>query len=245
MKKKFLIFIFLFLFTGCRANYKIEVLDGIIHEEFFVFANKDTLTNKSDDLGMTFNDYAMEYGNSNKIYTNYYNMYGDMDTSCQVTDNNSCDVYHSEYINDDENVGFKLSSSFKFNDYVNATIPNDLLPNFSSTYDGRYLTISGSSDLDFFNGYDELDEINVTVSSIFYPIATNAQDKGNGVYEWTITKDTILSENLYIVLDTTSIRPTVSSTPWNVVLLCCGVVLIIGLVIIVKLVNMKKKNNVI
>lgn len=245
MKKNILIlFLLFFVFTGCSANYKIEVFDGKIKEELLVIEPDRTMANKQDDMGMSFRDYALEYGALNDYFTSYYNMYGDDTTVCQETTDNDCSVYDKEYIDDSSGIGFQLSSSFSFEEYADATIPNDLMPGFSSIYDGRYLTISGGSNWDFMKGYPDLEAINITIKSNYYVTSTNAKNKGNGTYEFQVTKDNYENlDSLYIIFDTSSTRRLHSEYSWIVAVVMTSLVLLLLIFFVFKIVMMNRKNN--
>ncbi len=245
MKKKFLLLCLLFVFTGCTAQYKLEISDGTIKEELFIFENEKSLVNVPDDLGMTFKDYAFEYGTSNNIYTDYFNMYGDEENSCNVGAQNNCNVYDTIYFDEEEYNGFKLSTSFNYDNYVNSTVANNLIPNFSFNYDGRYLTISGGSDFDIFDGYKNLNEVKIIIDSAFYTTATNAKYKGNGVYEWIITKENNNLGNMYIIFDTTSTKRLANKNSQNASIIMCAIVGIVILILSIYLFYKKKKNDLI
>ena len=133
MRKLFLILILLLGFTGCTANYTINVFDGTIEESLTILEEDQSLLYEKDDMDMSFKDYALEYGNKKDLYTNYYNMYTNGEVDCQSTLDNDCSVYESEYI-DNNSIGFKLFSSFSFDEYENSTIANELMPGFTSSF---------------------------------------------------------------------------------------------------------------
>ncbi len=241
MRKLFLILILLLGFTGCTANYTINVFDGTIEESLTILEEDQSLLYEKDDMNMSFKDYALEYGNKKDLYTNYYNMYTNGEVDCQSTLDNDCSVYESEYI-DNNSIGFKLFSSFSFDEYENSTIANELMPGFTSSFDGRYLTISGSSNWNPFKGYKNLERITININSNYYPVSSNARYKGNGEYEWIITNENNTLDSLYIIFDTTATKRLANKNSW---LLAIIFAVILSLSILITLITffIKRKNN--
>lgn len=243
-KKKFFLFVILFLFTGCSADYTIEVFDNEIKEEFSVMETDISKIEEKDDLNMSFKDYAREYGLTNDYYTSYYNMYADDSSNCEITSYNDCKTYDKEYINNSSKVGFKLSSNFNFDEYIDATIPNELMPGFSSSFDGKYLTISGGSNWDFLKGYPLLDKLNITIKSNYSVTSTNANYDKAGEYSWSVTSNN--SNNLkpfYIVFDTTSTIKIKSGSSSTVAIIMISIILIVLTYFGIKMFKMKKNND--
>lgn len=246
MKKKiFLAITLLFLATGCTANYTIEVFDGEIKEELYIFETDMSKANELDDMEMSFKDYAKEYGITNDYYTSYYNMYSD-DEICIETASNDCRTYDKEYIEEDNKVGFKLSSTFSYQNYYDATIPNDSLPGFSSEFDGRYLKITGGSNWDFIKGYNNLEKVNIVIKSNYYVKSTNIKQASNGTYEITATnKNSSSKPSFYIIFDTLSTVPTNKPTSSDSKIVGIIMLAVIGIAIAIFGIRVffKNKNN--
>ena len=203
MKIKFILIIsILFLFTGCSVDYKLKITNGKIIENMSVLENNIELaTINISDIGMSFNDISKKYGMEKNVYSSYYNY--SADEGCVL----ECDIYEHEYINNSKNIGFVLSNEFDYNSYSDSTIAKEMLPSFEETFDGRYLTISGGSSWNFINGYENLDNIKISIETDFPVISSNGNNKGN-VYNWNIYRgDTSGLEKLYIVIDTKSEVP--------------------------------------
>ena len=198
MKIKFILIIsILFLFTGCSVDYKLKISDNKITENMSVLEdNIDLATTKISDIGMSFEDISKKYGMEKSIYSSYYN--NSADEGCVL----ECDIYEHEYINNSKNIGFVLSNDFNYNTYSDTTIAKEMLPSFEETFDGRYLTISGGSSWNFINGYENLDNIKISIETDYPVISSNGDNKGN-VYNWNIYRgDTSGLEKMYIVIDT-------------------------------------------
>lgn len=244
-KKACLLLLLLFLFTGCTANYTIEVKDGKITEEFYVIEkDKDLATTYKDDMDSTFDDYAKMYGINDNYYASYYNMYNDEESICHETEKHRCDYYNKEYINNEDGIGFKLSSTFTYDDYADATIPNDLMPGFTSKFDGKYLVINGGTNWDFLKGYENLEKVNIRIKSDYYVTSTNMKYKGNGLYEVSVDKNNNNDfPEIYITFDTTKTKRLGNENAQIVGIIMVSIIGVVILFTIIRLFQKNKKNN--
>ena len=201
MKKKILIIsLFILFIVGCKANYSLDIKDEKIKETLEVIEEDDELINTFDESNTSFYDYSKKYGEELDIDVNYYDFYSQEE--CE----DNCEYYDKEFIDNNDEVGFILSHSFDFTDYSNSSIANEIIPSFSSSFDGRYLEISGGSSTNFTDSYKNLDEINIIINTTYKVKSTNLSQIGNGKYKWTIKNDgTSKSKKLFIKIDTKEI----------------------------------------
>ena len=235
--KKILIALFLIiLLTGCTANYEIEIKNYYIKEELYVKETNKNIVNLKDDLGMSFDDYSKQYGEDNRFhyYINTDNMYLDDGEECKVSDHNDCAEYIREYISNDKETGFSLSTKFGFNEYKNSGIANDLFPGFDSTFDGRYLTITGGSNYNFINGYKNLTDVNITIKSTYKVVETNLKSESSGIYKTSINSNNKPDEKMFIKFDTkdesVDINNNTSKIVLYVILISLAVIILIFLI---------------
>lgn len=196
MKKKYLIIslLIIFLLTGCNVKYSLKIQDGVVKESFKITekSSSNNLT-KKDEFGYSFYEYAKKYGEEDDIDTQFEDFYSP--TDC-VSD---CSFYDKKFIDKDGIIGFELSHEFKIEDYSSSSIAREMIPSFSSNYDGRYLTISGGPSGGYFNDYDSIDSVEVSIETNYKVISTNLKSTKDGVYQKTITKN---DKNLFITMDT-------------------------------------------
>lgn len=220
------------LMTGCSAEYNLKIVDDKVEETLEVIETNSNYFDIQDDSGRSFKDYSKKYGETKRIYTNYYNQYSD--TECE----NECFVYDKKYINENNKVGFSLNHSFSLEDYKNSTIASELLPGFNSTYDGQYLEISGGTSWNFINGYENLEDITITIETNYKVVKTNGKRVGN-TYSWKIHKGNVEGLNqLYLMVDT---KEEIKEEKTSIIVYI--VILILILISVIIGYNLLKKNK--
>jgi len=243
MNKKILFILFLLLFTtGCKADYTIKIYDGTIEESLTVTEKNMAKAEIMDDMEMSFKDYALEYSAAESIYTSHYNMYADNREDCVITPDNNCEFYESSYINEKSLVGFSLVGNFLFDNYVDSTIPNDFVPGFTSSYDGKYLKISGGTDWNFLKSYPLLDEIKINVDTNYEVVSTNAVKESDGEYYWRVDKFNYNKfPEIYMILDTSIVN---NNSNFKIILfIILGIVVLLGIYMFMKMSEKRRKNN--
>ena len=196
MKKKYFIisFLIIFLLTGCKSKYSLEIKDKTIKETLTITDNSDNdNVMEKDDLNNSFVDYSYLYGEKKDIDTNVENYYSGEECI------GSCTFYQKELINDNGLIGFKLTNTFSFDNFQSSTIANELIPAFSSIYDGRYIKISGGSRWNYFKDYKYLENVEINIDTEYQVVSTNMNKVGAGKYKKDLSEDDGI---LYIVLDT-------------------------------------------
>ena len=203
MNKKNLIICLLivFLLTGCNAKYSLEIKNNIVKETLTITGNNDDdrLTEK-DESNHSFYDYSKMYGQDYNIDTKIEGFHSD--TKCNV----GCLYYNKEYIDKDGIIGFKLTNDFSFTNYSSSTIANELIPAFVSSYDGRYLEISGGPNWNYYNDYKYLDKLEMFVDTEYEVVSTNMNKISTGKYKIDFNGN---DDVLYINLDTKTIIKSV------------------------------------
>lgn len=232
-----------FVLTGCKANYTLEIKDGKIKETLNSIekvTNIDTLDKDQD--GFTFSDYAKYYGEEKDINTNYYELHSQEE--CDST----CTYYDKKSIRDDENIGFELEHVFDMDNYEYSSIGNELVPNFSAYYDGRFLTIVAGSKWSYLKDYKFLSEVNINIDTNYKVLNTNLKKESDGHYTTTINNSVINDDySIIMYLDTkdtikendTKKESSKNSTIKILILVIIGLVISLFTLIIYN----RKKNN--
>ena len=246
MKKILMILFLIILLTGCTANYEIEIKNNSIKEELYVSETDKKLINQKDDLEQSFDDYAKQYGEDKRFhyYINTENMYLDDEEECVQSEYNDCAEYKREYISNDKETAFSLSTVFNFDEYKNSGIANDLFPGFNSTYDGRYLTITGGDNYNFINGYKNLNNINITIKSTYKVVETNLKNDSSGIYKININSKNKPQEKLLIKFDTQDESvEIVNTSPKLFVYIALAIVAILVIIFLIRFYIKYKESN--
>lgn len=181
-------FLFLLLFTGCTANYEIEIKDGKVQENFAVI-NKDKTTWNDDVNGTTYSDLIEDYVDYAPPVYEYLIFGGD-----ELTDEekDALTTYRSRKISSTNELGVELSYSFDIDRYLDSAVLNYYSFGLEKEItEDNILTLSTSSIRGLFDRYPLLDEINVVLKTNHIVLSHNADKSGQGVFTWNVTKDYI------------------------------------------------------
>ena len=234
MKKKYLIISLLsvLLLTGCNSKYSLEIKNKMIKETLTVVENSDDeKIMKKDDFGNSFYDYSKMYGEDKDIETDVESFYSEDECS------SNCNYYQKRFINDNGLVGFELSHEFTFEEYASSTIARDMFPAFSSTYDGKYLTISAGPNWNLSEYYSYLENAELLIETDYKVVSTNLKRIKDGKYSLSNLEN---SKNLYITMDTSIINENEKNNRNYIILL----IILVGalfIALIVCAINNRKK----
>ncbi len=181
--KKFFLIVCLFLVTGCKAEYNLNINDDVFNEK--------TIITESDVRKFP------EYGLGNIF--EYYDKVS-IPLSINYSDNSSDTFLFYSKINsiNDNGISFGFNGSF-------SEVPID--ESYIVNYGG---TISVSSDKDKkiigsinstpFDEYPMLEEITVNITSSNKVLKSNADSSKDGVYSWVFTRSNFNSKNIEIII---------------------------------------------
>ena len=237
MTKKIIVSLFLLmLFSGCSANYKIKIGDGVIKETFTTVENNLDTALIKDETERNFKDYSSFYGTDYNLYTSFYSLYADGD--CVV----NCETYDKSFIDDGKKVGFTLTHDFTTNTYGDSSIANELFPGFEAYFDGRYLTIKGGNNWNFVNNYRNFDDLKIEIESDYKVLKTNGKKDGN-TYTWNIDKTSVdTNPSLYMKIDMQEEVNNSSKAIKNTILVF-AILLLIGIIVGAILFKKNKEQN--
>ena len=197
-KIKVLILSLFLLFTGCTANYEVEIKDGKATESFSVI-NKDISSWKNDLGGLTYEELIdIYYEKPPKIYS--YLIYGGDDPEEESTYDDQEEVkykeqsidptYKSEKISSSTELGVKLSYTFDIDKYKDSSILDYYLTNLSVEHkENNILSIYATPEWNVFSRYENLENVNITIKTNYEILKTNADSNINGVLKWNIDKN--------------------------------------------------------
>lgn len=180
---RFLIILFsLFLLTGCNVEYKLNIDENLNFNEITKIESTtadDTTKIKEFNLYIPIDAKVDDYASfTNKIDTlNYYNFEKDIN-----------------------NMTFNYN--FDKNNYLNSTIINNAYETVLINENENIITVSTSDEFLLFNNYNNLDKIDLTITSSYEFVDCNADVYDKHECIWTITKDNAYGKNIFLKLDT-------------------------------------------
>lgn len=197
-KFKVLLLSLFLLFTGCTANYEVEIKDGKVLETFTVL-NQDKSTWNDDLGGLTYEQLIDIYEKTPpKVYS--YLIFGGDDPEDDINYDDQEEVknkeisidptYESTKISTSSELGVKLSYNFDIDKYKDSSILDYYLTNLSVEHtEDNILKIYATPEWKVFSTYPNLENINITIKTNYEIIKTNSDSTNNGVLKWTLNKN--------------------------------------------------------
>lgn len=197
-KFKVLILSLFLLFTGCTADYEVEIKDGKAIETFSVI-NSNSSSWDEDVGGISYRELIDIYiNNPPKVYS--YLIYGGDAPEEDINYDDQEDVkskelvidpvYNTEKISNNSELGIKLSYDFDIENYKDSSILDYYLTNLSvDLTEDNILKIYATPEWKIFSRYSELETINITVKTNHEIIKTNADSNNGGVLKWKVNKN--------------------------------------------------------
>lgn len=173
MKKIIILFLSIFVLTGCSAEYNIVYENNILSENLNIISNKtDDIVNKTSS-----------YYNRN-YFIDYKLQLGDMNENEYIKNNGG--IYNKTIIDEDNNYGLKLGYSYeKIEEYKNSSIVFNM---FNDFYVNDNM-IEASNIKNIFDNYNDLESVKIIFSSDKSIVSINADEELDGKYYWYIDKN--------------------------------------------------------
>ena len=214
MKKILFLIFMIFLLSGCSATYHLTIDDEKFIEKLSV-ENVTIDTTEKIFLPTNYNVEESEAFNRKIKGIDYYNV--------KMKDNN-----------------YSLSYEFNSKEFSYSRILNSCYKKIEALYnDGDYI-ISTVGDFNCFEYYNDLDHVQVKITSHYKLVDTNADEIDGHNYIWNINKSQP-DKGIYIELDTKTTKKSILET--KELLYIGGVVLLIGLIAFIVIKAKVNKNN--
>lgn len=221
MKKIFIIFIMLFLLTGCDVEYNINLTnDDKIHEEFNVFLDKNV-----DD-------------ESNVEYLLNYEPYA-------ILNKDEFKKYNKEIVEEDSLITGKYSYTYYISDYKSSQLFKKCYDLSGIKQDDKYYYISTSGKFHcLVYDYIPVDKITINFETDYVVSKHNADYVENHIYTWVIDDSNFENKPINIVVDKTKIEVKKEDNfdGIKILTIVTGIVFTIGIIIvlIIKFIGSKK-----
>lgn len=178
MKKITVLFILVFLITGCSGKYELEIKNEKVNEKTSAMYNK------------------IDVGNSDPYeYTKEFSLKYDDNGDFLRHDN-------KKVIKENDLVGIQLINNYaSIDDFRNySRVINYCYLATNITNIENYITLKTSNEFTCFNTVKELDEITVVIKTNHKLKETNADKKTGTTYYWYINRDNYKEKPILLVL---------------------------------------------
>ena len=246
--KILIIIVWVVFFTGCDATYNIEIKDGKIMENFTF---EDSNRSKWDiDYfgGKTYADLVSDY---NKMYVPA--LYSEIIGLDELAEDRTASlVYGIPYYRkllvatgNQETLGMKFSYDYDLEEYFDSTIANHGVGSFrTEIIDEHILTISSGTSISTLTDNEMLDRLTINIVTNNKVIEHNADKVSYNKYTWIINKSEFEKhEPIIFALDLNETITTIGDVKSIVFLVCLGLAIFVGIVVVVYQVVISKKRN--
>ncbi len=252
MKNRYLkvviVFVFIFLVTGCDATYNIKIADGEI-EENFTFKDSNSKNWEVDYFyGETYADKVLNY-NTSYIPAFYSYIVGPDEGAVDLTKikKDGIPYYNKELIaiGNKESLGMKFNYTFTYEEYEESTVANEGVGSFRTEItNNNVLTITSGDSIKSLSSNKILDKLVVNVTTDYVVVSTNADYAKYNKYTWIINKEDFEDhEPLQIAVNLNEKILTVEDITSNI--LTFSIIAIVIVLVIITFIKVKKtvKNN--
>lgn len=236
MKKIIILFLSMFLLTGCSAHYNLVLENDSLSESLNVVSNKNDIYD-----GQAFSNLVENYYNQVDLLVDYTIQLGDMSLEEAYT---KYDFYKKSIIDNNGVYGLKLDHVYndKMN-YNKTAIGNSLFDRI--VISDNYIKAYGIKDI--FANYSNLDDIKISFKTDKKVLSTNCDEETNGVYYWYINRYSNVGRTVKIEfeknvnIDNEIVRK--SKKYWNIIYIVIGLLCVGILIFIVVIYEKIKKSN--
>ena len=201
MNKKYLVlFICIFMISGCEATYNLNIENENYKEETSI-VEKDLSTFYSDSASQ------VAYNNFSKIPVPI--MYDIIPpTPSQNIDirdmkEKNIDYYKVDELTGEEKIGFKYTGDFAPDNIEKSAMIKYATSNVNIENDENKVTIEAKSLKKIFAQFPTLDVINININlNNSTAIENNADKKEKNTYSWKITRNNYKEKNIYLKFKT-------------------------------------------
>ena len=215
--KKISLLILILLLCSCNANYKIIIEDNKIYDEINI-TEKSTIVNganqqKMDDFEDELIDWERDY-----------------------------DYYTRELFTENDLTGYKYTYDFTFDQYDTLSQISKCYEDFKVTHNNNSFKINTSNDFLCGTYYDNVDKIEITITSKYKVINSNADKKEDGKYTWIINASNYRNKPINIEVDLTEESEKKPDKELNIKAIIF-ILIFISLIVINIILKKKEKNS--
>lgn len=192
MKKVVLLFVIVFLLTGCTATYHLEIDDNIFKESISL-NDMDV----SEDLFNVYLTNPMPFHYQEKSYLDYDYAVGPSEV--KKTEGH---LYYN--LSKNNNNGIDASSKVNIRNYSDSRALHSVFNSSHINNYDDYISIYGYGGIYAFSAYPNLSKITVNITVDKMVRESNADEVNGNTYTWILTPEN-LDKTVYIEIESTKI----------------------------------------
>ncbi len=174
--KKIILLTLILLLCSCSANYKIVIEDNKIYDEINI-TEKSTIVNSANQEQMdSFEEQLIDW-------------------------ERDYDYYTRELFTENDLTGYKYTYDFNFEQYDTLSQISKCYEDFKVTYNNNSFKINTSNDFLCGTYYDNIDKLEITITSQYKVLNSNADKKVDDKYIWIINGSNYRNKPINIEID--------------------------------------------
>lgn len=184
--KKIILFILLFLVTGCSADYHIEIYNNTIKENMEYLDFVPERWDSEVQFGLTYRELLMD--SVDYPYPVFNSTVVDENDQVKI---DGIEYYDNILISDYDKLGQRLSySKFNFDNYSDSSMVKQCYQYFNIIEEKENIILSTSTNNLCFDLYPNLDSITIHLKTNHKVVSSNASMVNGYHYTWNLRKDT-------------------------------------------------------
>lgn len=222
--KKFniaVLFVTLFLLTGCEATYNLDVTEEGMTESVSLLTDNNITNKKTVDNVL------------NSSYSAYYDMNLKKDNNYQIKE-----------IKHNDKIGLNFEYSYSGDTLQNSAFLNRCYYQKSVIKNGESIIIytDGKTNCFYKDGKSTLDKLTVKVKTDLEVIKNNADEIKKNTYIWYINKNNFSNKPISIEMKIPEKEDEKTSHWWSEFLILFGIIIVLAVVTLLHI-YLKGKNN--
>lgn len=176
MKKIIFLLITSLLLTGCNATYNINISNDQIKDSIKIYTKNNNVQNATDTM---INNFTNQLGNWERGY----------------------EYYKRELYATDKITGYNYTYNFNYNEYDAMSQIRKCYKDFKFKYENNTITIKTSNEFLCKNYYQEVNSLELNISSEYKIIKSNADIKKDNIHTWNINKTNYKNRPINITIE--------------------------------------------
>ncbi len=176
MKKIFILFIFVFLLTGCTAEYKLDISKSTIEETISIDVDNDKLGTEGIEI---------------------------LKNTKQTVLKNNEEYYEQKFEQNADIFNVNYNYTYETNRFNGSNFISECFPDHSIANGADVLTISTEGSFTCYNRYgsEKVDNTRIVITTDLDVLDNNADEINGNNYVWEINEENYYDKPIYIQID--------------------------------------------